>query len=122
LQDDLVACAPSAPSPATERTSAGAPEDGGSGRGIQYPFGPSREDEYHAPWDKVALDQWKMMICILMRHHAADPGARLWQIPTEFIRNLDYGEGCQYSLFEQGVACVKWVRAIWDEIGDDAGV
>jgi hypothetical protein len=25
-------------------------------------------------------------------------------------------------LFEQGVACVKWMRATWDEIGDDAGV
>jgi|TARA_B100000959_G_scaffold273337_1_gene323748 hypothetical protein len=69
-----------------------------------------REGEYHAPWDKAALDQWKMMICTLMRYHAADPGARLWQIPTEFIRNLDYGEGCQYSAL-RARCCLRQVDA-----------
>jgi hypothetical protein len=56
----------------------------------------------------------------LMRHHAGDPLSRLGQISTEFIPNLDYGEGCQYSLFEQGVACTEWLRATWHEIRDKA--
>ena len=97
----------------------GVDEAGNPGRGIQYPFKPPREGEYHAPWDEVALAPWKMVIRDLMRHHAADPTARLGQISTEFIPNLDYGEGCQYSLFEQGVACTEWMRATWDEIGEE---
>ena len=121
LQDDLVVCAPAA-IPSNQKNIGGRAEDGDPGRGIRYPFGPSREGEYHAPWDKAVLDQWKMMICTVMRHHAAGPEARLRQNSTESIPNLDYGEGCQYFLFEQGVACAEWMRATWDEIGDDAGV
>jgi len=49
----------------------------------------------------------------LLRHHAGDPKSTLGQISTEFIPNFDYGEGCRYSLFEQAIACVEWMRAAW---------
>ena len=52
----------------------------------------------------------------LLRHHGADATAQLGQISTEFIPNLDYGEGCNYSLFEQAIACVVWMRDTWDEL------
>ncbi len=56
-----------------------------------------------------------------MRHHARDSSGKLGQISTEFIPNTDYGEGCKYSLFEQAIACVEWMRATWDEIRAEAG-
>jgi hypothetical protein len=90
--------------------------DGSVGRGIQYPFKKPKPGEYHAEWDEAALEPWKEGIRILMRHHARDPMSRLGQISTEFIPNPDYGEGCSYSLFEQAIACVEWMRAEWAAI------
>ncbi|MCY4097468.1 MAG: hypothetical protein OXF40_04300 [Rhodospirillales bacterium] len=91
-------------------------EDGNPGRGIQYPFKQPAPGEYHAEWREAALEPWKEVIRALLRHHAADDAATLGQISTEFIPNLDYGEGCQYSLFEQAIACVEWMRATWAEL------
>jgi hypothetical protein len=90
--------------------------DGSVGRGIQYPFTQPAPGAYHAPWRANALEPWKEGIRILMRHHARDPHGTLGQISTEFIPNTDYGEGCKYSLFEQAIACVEWMRTTWDEI------
>jgi len=88
-------------------------EDGRPGRGIQYPFKRPEPDEYHAPWEEAKLEPWKEVVRRLLAHHAADPTANLGQISTEFIPNLDYGEGCRYSLFEQAVECVGWMRREW---------
>jgi hypothetical protein len=91
---------------------------GSPGRGTQYPFkAPAPEEspeEYHAPWEEVALEPWKEAVRHLLVYHCADPEARLGQISTELIPNLDYGEGCRYSLFEPAIACVEWMRAEWD--------
>ena len=88
--------------------------DGSVGRGIQYPFVEPGPGEYHAPWSAEALEPWKEGMRILLRHHAEDPSSKLGQISTEFIPNTDYGEGCRYSLFDQAVACVNWMRGAWD--------
>ncbi|HEX9646027.1 MAG TPA: hypothetical protein VGB88_00920 [Alphaproteobacteria bacterium] len=93
---------------------------GRPGRGIQYPFRKPWSGEYHADWDEAALEPWKEVVRALMRHHAGDANGKLGQISTEFIPNLDYGEGCKYSLFEQGIACAKWLRATWAEISAEA--
>ena len=90
--------------------------DGSVGRGIQYLFKQPGPGEYHADWDGDALEPWREGIRILMRHHARDPRGKLGQISTEFIPNTDYGEGCKYSLFEQAIECVQWMRATWNEI------
>ena len=71
--------------------------------------------------DAEALEPWKEAIRILMRHHARDLKGKLGQISTEFIPNTDYGEGCKYSLFEQAIACVAWMRDAWAEIKTEAG-
>ena len=91
-------------------------EDGRPGRGIQYPFVMPKPGEYHAEWHAEALEPWKEVVRSLLRYHAADPNDQLGQISTEFISNLDYGEGGRYSLFEQGIACAEWMRDTWDEI------
>ncbi len=90
--------------------------DGSVGRGIQYPFKQPAPGEYHADWDESLLEPWKEGIRILMRHHAKDSTGKLGQISTEFIPGTDYGEGCKYSLFEQAIACVEWMRAEWETI------
>lgn len=95
--------------------------DGSIGRGIQYPFKQPETGQYHAEWSEAALEPWKEGIRILMRHHARDPKSKLGQISTEFIPNADYGEGCRYSLFEQAIACVEWMRSEWAIIRADAG-
>lgn len=94
--------------------------DGTYGRGIQYPFKEPKPGEYHAIWQEERLEPWKEVIRNLMRFHASNPDSCLGQISTEFIPNTDYGEGGRYSLFEQAVACVEWMRASWDKIRDEA--
>jgi hypothetical protein len=106
--------------PNNPRNTLATDENGVPGRGIQYPFKPPAQDEYHAPWDVQKLEPWKEVVRQLMRHHAADPNGHLGQISTEFIPNVDYGEGCKYSLFEQGVACTEWMRSEWDKISSEA--
>jgi hypothetical protein len=59
---------------------------------------------------------------ILLRHRAKDASAKLGQISTEFIPNTDYGEGCRYSLFDQAIACVKWMREAWDTARTETGL
>jgi len=82
-------------------------------REIQYPFKKPSEGAYHALWHEDFLEPWKEGIRLLVRHHVNDPKGKLGQISTEFIPNTDYGEGCGYSLFEQAIACVEWMRETW---------
>ncbi len=91
--------------------------DGNPGRGIQYPFVEPAAGAYHGDWQESALEPWKEVIRQLLAHHAKEPDSPLGQISTEFIPNLDYGEGCRYSLFEQAIGCVEWMRAAWADIG-----
>ena len=93
--------------------------DGKVGRGIQYPFKKPNKDEYHELWKEELLEPWKECILKLMKYHAKDPKSKLGQISTEFIPNTDYGEGCKYSLFEQGVECTKWMRNSWEKINKE---
>jgi hypothetical protein len=95
-------------------------DQGKPGRGIQYPFKRPQPGQYHAPWDENALEPWKEVIRELLSHHARDANATLGQISTEFIPNLDYGEGCRYSLFEQAVSCVQWMRESWEDAKAEA--
>ncbi len=91
-------------------------ENGVAGRGIQYPFVKPKPGEYHADWDESELEPWKEVMRQLFRHHAGRADSPLRQVSTEFIPNLDYGEGCKYSLFEQAIACVEWMRQEWAAI------
>lgn len=90
--------------------------DGSCGRGIQYPFIRPRDGEWHSPWDERKLEPWKEVVRQLLHHHATHAGSRLGQITTEFIPYPDYGGGARYSIFENNVACARWIRDTWSAL------
>ena len=49
----------------------------------------------------------------LLAHHASDPQSPLQMISTEIIPFPDYGAGAKYSLFDDSVALVSWLRSEW---------
>jgi hypothetical protein len=90
--------------------------DGSWGRGIQYPFVKPAEGQWHSEWQEGKLEPWKEVVRQLLRYHAAQDGSCLGQITTEFIPLPDYGEGAGYSIFENNVACARWMRETWNQI------
>jgi hypothetical protein len=92
--------------------------DGSFGRGVQYPFLEPRPGEWHSPWDARKLEPWKEVIRQLLRHHASHPESRLQTISLEMIPNIDYGAGAKYSIWENNVACAKWIRSEWHKTLD----
>jgi hypothetical protein len=87
--------------------------DGKPGRGIQYPFKRCEADEYVEPWNEARLEPWKKVLRNLLDYHAKHPGSPIRQISTEHIPNPDYGGGHKYSIFENNVACARWLREEW---------
>lgn len=82
------------------------------GRGIQYPFVQPPEASYHQAWAESELGPWKSAVEKLLQWKKANPGSALNQISCEFIPFPDYGGGVRYSIFEQNVACAKWLRQL----------
>ena len=93
--------------------------DGSVGRGVQYPFIQPQPGQYVADWQEHKLDPWKEVMKQLFRYHASHADSPLGQISTEFIPNPDYGAGHKYSIFENSVACARWLRAAWQEISEE---
>ncbi len=87
--------------------------DGSFGRGIQVPFAKPKPGEWVAEWDESKLEPWKLVLRNLMRHHASDAKSPIRQISCEHIPSIDYGAGHGYSIFEQNVACARWMRDEW---------
>lgn len=87
--------------------------DGRVGRGIQYPFIQPAPGEYHSDWDETKLEPWKEVVRHLLAHHATHEDSPLGQISTEFIPGPDYGMGNKYSIFENSVACARWIKETW---------
>jgi hypothetical protein len=89
--------------------------DGRPGRGIQYPFMQPAPGTWHSAWHACALEPWKQVMRSLLRHHATDPLSRLGHVSTEIIPFPDYGAGVRYSLFNDSVACARWLRSTWQD-------
>lgn len=87
--------------------------DGSIGRGVQYPFIKPLPSEYHSNWDESKLDSWKEVVKQLIYYHSQNEQSPLRYISTEFIPATDYGEGNKYSLFENSIACAKWIRRLY---------
>lgn len=87
--------------------------DGSVGRGVQYPFIEPLPGHYDEPWEESRLDPWKQVVHKLLDYHANTKQSPLKQVSTEFIPNIDYGQGYGYSLFDNSVACAKWLRSSW---------
>jgi len=89
-------------------------DDGSPGRGIQYPFIQPSAGQWHSNWNQERLESWKEVVRQLMRHHADSDNNNLGQISTEFIPFPDYGGGAKYSIFENSIACARWLRETWE--------
>jgi hypothetical protein len=85
-------------------------------RGIQYPITRPAPGEWHSPWHAYMVEPSKEAIRKVLRHHAANPASRLKFITTEMINLPDYGLGAKYNLFEQNVACARFIRQAWAEV------
>lgn len=90
--------------------------DGSFGRGVQYPFIEPEPGQYLAAWDEQKLEPWKEVMRQLMGYHLSQPDSPLGQISTEFIPNPDYGAGHGYSIFDNSVACARWLRSEWAQL------
>lgn len=90
--------------------------DGSFGRGIQYPFVKPEPGQWHAEWHEENLLHWKEGIRRLLIHHATHADSCLEQISLEIIPAIDYGAGAKYSLFDDSVACARWIRETWNAI------
>ncbi len=86
------------------------------GRGIQYPFLKPKPGEYHSPWQAFRLEPSKEAIRKTMRYHLTHPESPLRFINTEMINITDYGENAGYSIFENNIACARWIRATWAQM------
>lgn len=95
--------------------------DGSFGRGIQYPFIQPEAGEYLADWDEARLAPWKQVLLDLLAHHARHPHSPMRQISCEFIPAVDYGAGHTYSIFDNNVACARWLRDEWRQALTAAG-
>ena len=89
---------------------------GNPGRGIQYPFVKPASGEWHSPWHAYRLEPSKEALRKVMRYHLTHPESRLRFVNTEMINLIDYGENARYSIFEQNVACARWIRATWTQM------
>jgi hypothetical protein len=62
------------------------------------------------------LEPSKEAIRRVLRHHAKTSGSRLKYITTEMINLPDCALGHRYDLFEQNVACARFIRRAWEEV------
>ena len=85
-------------------------------RGIQYPMTRPATGEWHSPWHAYMIEPSKEAIRKVLRHHARTRSSRLRYITTEMINLPDYGLGAKYNLFEQNVACARFIRDSWTQI------
>jgi hypothetical protein len=90
--------------------------NGQLGRGIQYPFTRPAPGTWHAQWSEAALAPWKQVMRSLLKHHATLGRREVLCISTEILPFADYGAGVRYSLFEDSIACARWLRSTWDEL------
>jgi hypothetical protein len=52
----------------------------------------------------------------LLNHHATHGHREVLCISTEILPFADYGAGVRYSLFEDSIACARWLRTTWNEV------
>lgn len=84
--------------------------DGNYGRGVQYPFMHLKSGAYVAAWDATKLEPWKQMLRALLVCSATYDETTRGHISCEYIPLPDYGADHKYSVFDNNVACARWIR------------
>lgn len=93
--------------------------DGRPGRAIQYPFVEPEPGSFHRPWREDALAVWKAAVRDLLAWMRAQPARAPAQISCEFIPFPDYGGGGRYDIWQNNIACARWLRETWRRLGAD---
>jgi len=83
---------------------------GRPGRGVQYPFVQPGDGEYVDAWDENSLAPWKQVVRNLLVYRSTSGDKNMQTISTEFIPFPDYGGGHKYSIWENSLACARWIR------------
>ncbi|WP_336886530.1 xylose isomerase [Hydrogenophaga sp. SL48] len=87
--------------------------DGRPGRAIQYPFTEPAPGSFHLDWDAQALTTWKDAVLELLAEMKAHPERTPQQISCEFIPFPDYGGGGRYDIWQNNIACARWLQEKW---------
>lgn len=88
---------------------------GQPGRAIQYPFIRPAEGSFHSPWQEEALAPWKNAVQHLLHRMKAQPQSAPGQISCEFLPFADYGGGGRYDIWQNNIACARWLQAMWSQ-------
>ncbi|PXW93981.1 hypothetical protein C7444_11614 [Sphaerotilus hippei] len=83
------------------------------GRAIQYPLIEPPPGSFHAGWQAERLQPWKDAVLDLLRCMRAQPQHAPQRISCEFIPFADYGGGARYSIWDNNLACARWLREQW---------
>ncbi|MEX8493367.1 MAG: xylose isomerase, partial [Sphaerotilus sp.] len=86
---------------------------GQPGRAIQYPLVAPPPGTFHADWQAERLEPWKDAVRDLLRWMQTHPERAPQQISCEFLPFPDYGGGARYSIWDNNVACARWLREEW---------
>ncbi|MDR7305782.1 xylose isomerase [Rhodoferax saidenbachensis] len=87
--------------------------DGRPGRAIQYPFIEPVPGTFHRDWDAQALTIWKTAVVELLDWMKTHPAHAPRQISCEFIPFPDYGGGGRYDIWQNNIACARWLQEEW---------
>lgn len=87
--------------------------DGRPGRAIQYPFIEPAPGTFHRDWDAQALTTWKTAVVELLDWMKTHPAHAPQQISCEFIPFPDYGGGGRYDIWQNNIACARWLQEEW---------
>lgn len=87
--------------------------DGKPGRAIQYPFVEPPPGTFSRDWNALALAIWRDTMQELLSEMKARPEHTPRQISCEFIPFPDYGGGERYDIWENNIACARWLQAQW---------
>lgn len=89
--------------------------DGQPGRAIQYPFVEPPPGTFHRAWQADALTAWKDAVRELLAWMKAHPDQAPRQISCEFIPFPDYGGGGRYDIWQNNIACARWLQERWQQ-------
>lgn len=87
--------------------------NGRPGRAIQYPFIEPVPGSFHRNWEVQALTTWKTAVNELLDWMKAHPTHAPQQISCEFIPFPDYGGGGRYNIWQNNIACARWLQEEW---------
>jgi len=87
--------------------------DGSPGRAIQYPLLGPAPGTFHQTWDAQALAPWKTAVGELLDWMHTHPEQSPRQISCEFIPFPDYGGGGRYDIWQNNIACARWLQEEW---------